>query len=221
MKRTKAIALLFCTMPMTAFANQYNNIYGSYEQNYPTSNYNPGYKIQDVRFFIGLNTTLLRYDQVKVSYDDAHVSEKETTTEINYKVFDNSSFTFGIDSDNGFRLSLGFVHYNHDMKIMGVSDNEASEFVLGAALDIPFVKKEITSPFLRFGVEYISIDQNNIDIKTPAVSAGLGLTHNFSQDIFGVLATTYTFMIKADISELNASYKENQFAINMGIGYRF
>ena len=239
------IALLLCGLPMVAFANNngpYNNYYNDYEsayspQEYYQKNYGysrqknygysrqessrSGYKIQDIRFFVCLNTSLINYDQTEITYNNAHVSEKQTSTKVNYDVFDKAGFVFGIDSDNGFRLSLGAQHYNTETKFVDGSDDEASVLALGLMLDIPFVKKETTSPFFSLGVNYIEVDQNDINIKFPAYYVGLGVTHNFTKDMFGMLRATYAFMAKADISEVNASYKENAISIGMGIGYRF
>lgn len=232
------IALLLCGLPMVAFANNnesyYNNSYNNYETSYSPQNYyqnddrysrkessRSGYEIQDVRFFVGLNTSLISYDQTEITYNNADVSEKQTSTKVNYDIFDKAGFVFGIDSDNGFRLSLGAQHYNTETKFVDGSDDEASVLALGLMLDIPFVKKEITSPFFSLGINYIEVDQNDINIKFPAYYVGLGVTHNFTKDMFGMLRATYAFMAKADISEINASYKENAVGVSMGIGYRF
>lgn len=232
-ERVKVAFLLLLCLPITALANSnddYNDNYNNEEYNqYETTHYTPqyspndgqDYKTSDVRFFVGLSTALVGYDQVKISYNKANVSEKQTSTKVNYDIFDKSGLTFGVDSDNGFRLSLSVQHYNTDIKFADGSDDEASLLSFGAALNVPFVKKDITSPFLSLGISYISIDQGDININFPAYYVGLGITHNFTQDIFGTLSATYGFMSKTDISDLNISYEENVFVMGMGIGYRF
>lgn len=231
-KQVRVAFLLLLCMPIAALANStnenndsYNNEYDQYETTYSTPHYdqNDGqdYKASDVRFFMGLSTSLISYDQVKVSYNKMHVSEKQTSTKVNYDIFDKSGLTFGVDSDNGFRLSLSVQHYNTDIKFADGSDDEASLLSFGAALNVPFVKKDITSPFLSLGISYISIDQGDTDINFPAYYVGLGITHNFTQEIFGTLSATYGFMSKTDISDLNISYEENVFVMGIGIGYRF
>ena len=236
-RNLKIVSLLLYGIPVVTFANTdnaYFNSYDIYGPSYNTQMYyqndyryqntesnRSGYKIRNIRFFMGLNTSLINYDQTEITYNNASVSEKQTTTKINYDIFDKVGFVFGVDSDNGFRLSLGAQHYNTDTQFIDSSKDEASILALGVMLDIPFVKKETTSPFFSLGINYINIDQNNIDIKFPAYYIGLGITRNFTKDIFGILRATYAFMSKVDIPELDASYKENAFSLGMGIGYRF
>ena len=215
------LSLALCSAPIVADAyGAYYNPYGEYDTSYNTQQKNNKLNL-GIRFFVGLNTALISYDKTEITYKTAHVSEEQTTTKINYDIFDKAGFVFGVDSSYGFRLSLGAQHYNTETKFVDGSDDEASILALGLMVDIPFVKKETTSPFIRFGINYISVDQNDVKIQFPAYYVGLGVTHNFTKDIFGILTATYAFMSEADISDIKATYKENAFTIGMGLGYRF
>lgn len=223
MRNFKIISLLLLVMPVVGNAyGAYYHPYGKYESSYNTQQYQKNNKSDlNIRFFVGLNTALVSYDKTEIKYKTAGVSEEQTTTKINYDIFDKAGFVFGIDSDYGFRLSLGAQHYNADTKFVDGSNSDASVLALGAMLDIPFVKKEITSPFLRLGANYISVDQNDVKIHFPAYYVGLGVTHNFTKNIFGTLVATYAFMAKTDVAKVDATYQENALTVSMGLGYRF
>lgn len=214
--------LALCAMPIVADAyGAYYNPYGEYKSSYNTQQYQKDNKLNlNLRFFVGLNTAIVSYDHTEIKHERAGFSEEYTTTKINSDVFDKAGFVFGLDSDYGFRLSLSVQHYDTETKV-GDTDSETSTLALGAALDIPFVKKEITIPFLRLGISYISINQNDAKIQFPAYYFGFGITHNFTKNMYGILTATYGFMSDADISELNATYNESALTIGMGLGYRF
>lgn len=191
----------------------------------------------DIRFFVSLETTLMSYMQIKESqhFTNFDVESQTKDTSINYKPFEYANFSFGIESDNGFRFGLKVVHYNTETKTKvntydfvqnSVTDTTSTGFA--ASLDIPFVKLETTIPFLRFGVGYIIVEYDDSDIKSKMTpfyfDFGLGITHNFSKNIFGILIGQYSFMPKTDVSgasNVSQYHTQNTFSINLGLGYRF
>ncbi len=225
----RILSSLLCGVPVVAFAGQYDT-YNKYDSYYNTQRYTKDNSSEttrsavvpkNIRFFIGLNTSLISYEQVKISYKHADVEEKQSHTYINYKPFDNASFSFGLDSDNGFRFSIGITHCDTNTKFIDGSESDSTISAFGASVNIPFVKKEVTSPFVSLGISYITVKQGDLDVKFPAYYAGLGITHNFSNNIFGVLTAQYGFMSKAEISKIDAEYMDSGIFVNLGLGYRF
>jgi hypothetical protein len=214
-------------------SNEYDSYYDN--QRYSDNDYTPhNYASKknrspivpnDIGFFVGLETSLISYSQAKGTVQNSDYKEKYTTTSINYKPFDNAYLSFGVDSDNGFRFALNVKHYKVRTKIMDNPEADTTLNVFGGALDIPFVKLESTSPFLRFGAAYMFRHNESIEIKTPAFNVGLGVAHNFSKNVFGILVAQYAVMPKAKLgtsmSENAAYYTENGFLLNLGLGYRF
>ena len=248
----KILALLCGALVVTNVHGAYynpNNEYDSYydNQRYSDNDYTPhNYASKktrspivpnDIRFFVSLETTLMSYMQIKESqhFTNFDVESQTKDTSINYKPFEYANFSFGIESDNGFRFGLKVVHYNTETKTKvntydfvqnSVTDTTSTGFA--ASLDIPFVKLETTIPFLRFGVGYIIVEYDDSDIKSKMTpfyfDFGLGITHNFSKNIFGILIGQYSFMPKTDVSgasNVSQYHTQNTFSINLGLGYRF
>ena len=229
-----------------------NNEYDSYydNQRYSNDDYTPrNYASKktrspivpnDVRFFVGLETTLMSYIHVKenqrlrTDYFTQDINDESSDTSINYNPFANAIFSFGLESDNGYRFALKIMHDSAESKSTG-DDSQTETTITGfmGSLDIPFVKLETTSPFLRFGVGYIieESDDNglNFDLNGFMFDIGLGVTHNFSKNIFGVLVGHYNFVPKAKMStspedggyRVDGHMTENGFLLNLGLGYRF
>lgn len=248
--KIKILALLCGALVVTNVHGAYynpNNEYDSYydNQRYSNDDYTPhNYASKktrspivpnDIGFFVALETTLMSYTQIKENQHftnfDFDLEWKTKDTSINYKPFENANFSFGIESDNGFKFALKIVHYSTESKnitSMGhVSVTDTTSTGFAGLLDIPFVKLETTIPFLRFGVGYIMVETNDSDIKSEMnpfyFDVGLGITHNFSKNVFGVLVGQYSFMPKTDASysSVEAYHTQNSFSLNIGLGYRF
>ena len=238
--KIKILALLCGALVVTNAHSAYynpNNEYDSYydNQRYSNDDYTPrNYTSKKTRspivpneigFFVGMGTSLMSYSQAKGTVNNSDYKEKYTTTSINYKPFENAYFSFGVDSDNGFRFAINIKHYKVRTKIMDNPEADTTLNVFGGVLDIPFVKLESTSPFLRFGAGYIFQHNESTEIKTPEFDVGLGVAHNFSKNVFGILLACYYVQprSKVDMSMVkNDAYRtENGFFLNLGLGYRF
>lgn len=233
---TAILSLLLCNISSAGFADLYGDNYNNnnsyyqsqrYEQyNTPTYNHyqseESGYKSDlPVRFFIGLNAPIIEYSHIKASTQG--YSEEHTNTKINNAILENTGLTLGLDTENGFRVSLLVAHKNTEDTVNN-TETEQSQTNIGLALDVPFVKAEKTSPFIRLGIEYTSADNEAQDIKASGFGyfAGLGVTHNFTNNLFGILSATYEFG-KPDVtvSGDKFSYKQDLFGLSIGLGYRF
>lgn len=219
------LPILACIIPSIGIANEYETEPKyEYTENSDIQNTAP----KSMRFFIGLNTPLLTYTNAKLTCTDEKVTsieyeETDNDIKVNYNVFENASFVFGLDIDNDFRLSFLVRHNNNKININD-SKTKTTNTNLGLALDIPFTKEEITSPFIRLGMEHIRHSYDSMEIKGFGYIVGLGVTHNFTNNLFGTLSANYEFaQPDIDISgtTLSYKYKENQFSLTIGLGYRF
>lgn len=231
------LSMSFGLISSMCLAEAYGNGYDEYNSYYRTSEY--GQYVPNIRsynttkqhtntelpvhFFVGLGVPLLKYSKISASATEHDYKEEHTETKINNNIFENINLNLGVDTDSGFRVSFAFSHNNKEDKINN-TNTEISQTNIGLALDIPFVKKEKTSPFIRLGIEHIASDNDELEMKASGFGyfAGLGVAHNFSKNIFGILSATYAFgKPDVDVSGVDISYKEDCFTINMGLGYRF
>jgi len=223
LSKTTTLALLFGTIPTISFANTEttNHNYNEYDYKEPAEYvYEYDYK-KPVRFFIGLNAPLIQYQNIKASANS--YEETDSVTKINNKIFENTALVFGADTDSDFRLSFLISHNSNETKIANIS-TKTKQTNLGLVLDIPFLKEAETKPFARLGLEYLNFEQTDIDMSGSGIGyiLGLGITHNFTNDIFGVISASYAFgKPDVDVSDVELSYKENTFGLSVGLGYRF
>ena len=211
------LPVLVCVIPSIGLANEFDTETIETDPNPIIQKITP----KKIRFFVGLNTPLVAYTSTEIT--STGYEAENYNTKINYNIFENASFVFGIDTDNGFRLSFLARHNNTEININD-SKTETTNTNLGLALDIPFTKKEITSPFIRLCIEHVKYSDDSMKLNGFGYGAGLGITHNFTNNLFGTLSANYEFaQPDIDISgtTLSYKYKENQFSLTIGLGYRF
>ena len=218
------LAFLLGAIPSMSFANtetsQQKDIEYDYEE---PMEYKYDYNYEkSVRFFVGLNAPLIQHQNTKISAK----GYEETTyyvTKINNKIFENTALVFGVDTDFGLRISFLISHNSDETEVANVS-TKTKQTNLGFALDIPFAPKRETIPFLRLGVEHTNFEQTDIDMSGSGMGyiLGLGVSHNFSKDIFGVLSFSYeSASPETKVSGIDLTTKTNAFVIGLGVGYRF
>lgn len=228
------LPLLVCGVASTASAGSYINNYGEYNnKNHDQGrsvivshgdnvSKRSGYDDMSVRFFVGLDASLFQYDNIRATADGYR--ERDYDIKINHKILENTGLLFGTDINDGYKVYLLLNHHNNKVKVNGNSTNSA-QTNLGLALDIPVLKQEYITPFIRVGLEYMWADvkdTNHMKGHGLGYMAGVGISHNFTDNIFGNLSLTYEFAHPdVKVSGTDLSYKQDALVLGLGLGYRF
>jgi opacity protein-like surface antigen len=231
--KVMVLPLLMSGVVSVASAGSYINNYGEYSKTHEqvrpvvvshsdSVSKRSGYDDMSVRFFMGLDAALFQYDNVRASADGYR--ERDYDIKINHKILENTGLSFGADINDGYKVYLLLNHYNNKVKVNGDSTN-ASQTNLGLALDIPVLKQESITPFIRVGLEYTWVDvkdSNHMKGHGLGYMAGVGLSHNFTDNIYGNVYLTYEFAHPdVKVSGTDLSYKQDALVLGLGLGYRF
>ena len=232
--KVMVLPLLMSGVVSVASAGSYINNYGEYSKTHEqvrpvvvshsdSVSKRSGYDDMSVRFFMGLDAALFQYDNVRASADGYR--ERDYNIKINHKILENTGLSFGADINDGYKVYLLLNHYNNKVKVNGDSTNASSQTNLGLALDIPVLKQESITPFIRVGLEYTWVDvkdSNHMKGHGLGYMAGVGLSHNFTDNIYGNVYLTYEFAHPdVKVSGTDLSYKQDALVLGLGLGYRF
>ena len=233
-----ALTLLLSGLPMAVSAKTENvyNIYNTYNEynkfnqpddlqnevpNEPNVEQSPEInKNKNPRFFISLGAPLIQHTNFKIVDKETNTCATVSRTALNSDVFNDTSFTIGFDK-NDFRFALHIVYNNAEAS--AYSDNvEGKETVLGVSLDAPVIKQMSTFPFVRLRMGYTSakveVNNQNDDINGSFFGMGLGIAHNFTQDVFGTMTAMYHI---ARMNNSDIDIRADGFSVLLDLGYKF
>ena len=173
-------------------------------------------KKRDLDFFIGLEAPLFSYTKVKISNDDLDLNIESNEYKLNKDVLDNLSLIFGISTGNSGRVS--FLISQNSTEIDEV-DTDVSAYSL--RFDVPFNTRSKVIPFIRFGLGYVSAEDDVDEFSAFVASLGFGGNYSISEKVFSYFALNYAFLLNADTGDSDLEYEEHGFSFSLGLGYKF
>ena len=180
----------------------------------------------DSRFFVGLQASLLSYDNYEITLDNYGTISSSKNLNFNSNIFDNQSFTFGLEINEDFRIFLGMSHHSEEYE--NSYELSATSYELGADVMLGNFKK--VSPFVRFGIGFIGVEEDDNSYEYNELSAmaymlGFGVNYNMSDNVFAYAALQYQFIPETEVDtgydDSGVDIEVQALGFNIGIGYKF
>ena len=170
----------------------------------------------EVKFFIGLETPLISYSKARISNDNQGISIKNTESNLNEDIFDGLSLNFGLNFGNSSRVA--FLISQNSKEIANV---DTSFSACSLRFDIGLNTDTKVTPFVRFGLGYVSLEDETDELSALSIIFGFGGNYSFSENAFGYVALNYSFLPDADTGHSDLTYKEQNLFFTFGLGYKF
>lgn len=200
-------------------------------ENFDTITYNDTVYVpvreEKVDFFIGLELPLLSCVSSTVSAESysgnsIDYSIENTDISINNAVLDNKSLLFGFSLNDYARIVFDVAHYSTETDYGIGGDNLESHMgVYGAMVDAIISKEFLVSPFVRVGVDYLTVEEEDSDFSALVFGLGFGVNYKMTENVFSYALLEYNFLPETDIDDTDTNIEAHSVSLSLGLGYRF
>lgn len=171
-------------------------------------------------FFIGLELPIFTYNFMKIN--NSYFSIRTNELIFNKDVLDNTSLLFGVDVNNTVRIAFNLASYDYKTDDDdGDGDTNNSIGIYGITLDGFLAKGKRLSPFFRFGVGYLKLEEYDVDFSTALFDVGAGINFNLSDNFFSYAVLEYRFIPETEIDDTEINIKSSSMGFSIGLGYKF
>ena len=169
-------------------------------------------------FFIGLELPIFTYNFMKIN--NSYFSIKTDELIFNKDVLDNTSLLFGLDVNNTVRIAFNLASYDYKTDDDD-GDTDSSIGIYGITLDGFLAKGKRLSPFFRFGVGYLKLEEYDVDFSTALFDLGAGINFNLSDNFFSYAVFEYRLIPETEIDDTEINIKSSSMGFSIGLGYKF